>query len=99
MWLPLLSLLAEMAVWISPVTEDLQGTARLAADIARTIANANTMFNIINTLLFISFTTWFARLAQWLVPEKKLPAGVIIQPEFLNKDALKAPSVALENVR
>jgi phosphate:Na+ symporter len=98
-WLPLLSVLADMATWISPVAENLQGTAKLAAETPRQIANANTMFNVINTILFISFTTWFARLAQWLVPEKKLPEGIIIQPEFLNADALKAPSVALENVR
>ena len=98
-WLPLLSTLADMAVWISPVEENLTGTAKLAAETPRQIANANTMFNVINTLLFISFTTWFARLAQWLVPEKKIPKGVIIRPEFLNEDALKAPSVALENVR
>jgi len=98
-WLPLLSLLADMAVWISPGASDLEGTAKLVAETPRQIANANTMFNVINTLLFISFTTWFARLATWLVPEKKLPEGVVIQPEFLNADALKAPSVAIENVR
>ena len=98
-WLPLLSVLADMAIWISPVEENLTGTAKLAAETPRQIANANTMFNVINTLLFISFTTWFARLAQRLVPEKKLPEGIIIKPEFLDKEALKAPSVALDNVR
>lgn len=98
-WLPLLPLLTDLALWVSPSAEGLEGNAKLAAETPRQIANANTMFNVINTLLFISFTTWFARLAQWLVPEKKLPKGIIIQPEYLNEDALKAPSVALENVR
>ena len=98
-WLPLLPLLTDLAIWISPSVEGLEGSEKLAAETPRQIANANTMFNVINTLLFISFTTWFARLAQWLVPEKKLPEGVIIQPEFLDEDALKAPSVAIENVR
>jgi phosphate:Na+ symporter len=88
-----------MALWISPVATGLEGTAKLAAETPRQIANANTIFNFLNTLLFIGFTSQFARLAEWLVPEKKLPEGVIIQPEFLNTDALKAPSVALENVR
>ena len=98
-WLPLLSFLTDLAIWISPSVEGLEGSAKLAAETPRQIANANTMFNVINTLLFISFTTWFARLAQWLIPEKKLPEGVIIQPEFLDENALKAPSVAIENVR
>ena len=57
------------------------------------------MFNVINTLLFIGFTTWFARLAEKLVPERAAPEGVIIEPEFLDEAALKAPSIALQQVR
>lgn len=98
-WLPLLSQLADFAVILSPEAVGLDGRERLAAEVPRQIANANTLFNIINTLVFIGFTTWFARLAERLVPERALPAGVIIEPEFLDEAALKLPSVALENVR
>ena len=77
----------------------MEGTARAAAEVPRQIANANTLFNVINTLLFIGLTGWFARLAEWLVRERAPRAGVIIEPEFLDEAALAAPSVALQQVR
>jgi phosphate:Na+ symporter len=98
-WLPFLSLLAEIAVDLSPTATGLEGTAKLAAEVPRQIANANTMFNVINTLIFIGFTTWFARLAERLIPDRAPAEGVIIEPEFLNEAALEAPSIALENAR
>ena len=98
-WLPFLTILAGIAVDVSPVATGLEGKAKLAAEVPRQIANANTMFNVINTLLFIGFTTWFARMAERLVPERAPPEGVIIEPEFLDEAALEAPSIALENAR
>ncbi len=98
-WLPFLTLLADIAVQLSPVAAGLEGQEKLAAEVPRQIANANTLFNVLNTLIFIGFTTWFARLAERLVPERKTPEGVIIEPEFLDSSALKLPAVALENVR
>jgi phosphate:Na+ symporter len=98
-WLPLITLLADIAVLISPVSSDLQGSARAAAEVPRQIANANTLFNIINTLLFIGFTGWFARIAEKLTPEKPPEKGVIIEPKYLDTEILKAPSLALEAVR
>jgi phosphate:Na+ symporter len=98
-WLPFLSMLADAAIAVSPTTVGLEGKAQLAADVPRQIANANTLFNVINTLLFIGFTTWFARLAQKLVPDRAEPEGVIIEPEFLIEEALEVPSIALDNAR
>jgi phosphate:Na+ symporter len=98
-WLPFLTILADIAVDLSPAAVGLEGTAKLAAEVPRQIANANTMFNVINTLLFIGFTTWFARLAERLIPERAPAKGVIIEPEFLDDAALEAPSIALENAR
>ncbi len=98
-WLPIIALLADIAVYISPSSPELEGSARAAADVPRQIANANTLFNVINTLLFIGFTGWFAKLAEWLVPDKPPEEGVIARPEFLDQAALNAPSVALQQVR
>ena len=98
-WLPFLNILADVATTISPATTGLDGTAKLAAEVPRQIANANTMFNVINTLLFIGLTTWFARLAERLIPEREPSEGVIIVPEYLDDSALEAPSIALENAR
>jgi len=98
-WLPFIWLLVDIAVWASPVSADLEGTARAAAEVPRQIANANTLFNVINTVLFIGFTGWFAKMAERLVPERKLPEGVIVEPQYLDEAALKAPAVALQQVR
>lgn len=99
LWLPMIWLLVEIAVWISPSSPELQGTARAADEVPRQIANANTFFNIANTLLFIGFAGWFARLAEWLVPERPPKDRIIIKPEFLDEAALTAASVALQQVR
>ena len=98
-WLPLIPLLARLAVHVSPASPDLAGTARMAAEVPRQIANANTLFNVINTVLFLGFTSWFARLAVRLVPARAAPAGIIIAPEFLDEAALVVPSLALDRVR
>jgi phosphate:Na+ symporter len=98
-WLPFIWLLVDIAVWVSPSSPGLDGAARAAAEVPRQIANANTLFNVINTLLFIGFTGWFARLAERLVPERKPEAGVIIEAEFLDDAVLAAPTLALQQVR
>jgi phosphate:Na+ symporter len=92
-------LLVDMAVWLSPSSPELAGAARAAAEVPRQIANANTLFNVINTLLFIGFTGWFARLAERLIAERAPAAGIIVEPEFLTDAALAVPSVALQQVR
>ncbi len=98
-WLPFIWLLVDLAVWSSPVSTGLEGTAKAAAEVPRQIANANTLFNVINTLLFIGFAGVFAKLAERLVPDRKTPEGVIIEPAYLDEAALKAPAVALQQVR
>ena len=70
-WLPFIPVLGEMARSLSPVAIDLQGGAKLAAEVPRQIANANTLFNVFNTILFIGFTTWFARIAERLLRQRQ----------------------------
>jgi phosphate:Na+ symporter len=98
-WLPFLGLLSDVAIAISPAAAGLEGKAQLAFEVPRQIANANTMFNVMNTVLFIGFTTWFARLAERLVPDRAPPENVIIEPEFLDEAAFEVPSIAIDNAR
>jgi phosphate:Na+ symporter len=98
-WIAVIPILADIAVWISPSNPELEGTARMATEVPRQIANANTLFNVVNTLIFIGFTGFFARLAQRMVPAKPETAGVIIEPKYLDNTILKVPSLALERVR
>jgi len=48
-WLPLIDQLAALAANVSPVHPELTGTARMAAEVPRQIANAHTIFNVANT--------------------------------------------------
>jgi phosphate:Na+ symporter len=98
-WLPLIDVLAGIAIWASPSNPELSGAARAAAEVPRQIANANTIFNVLNAIIFIGFTGWLARLAERLIPERAAPEGVIIEPEFLEEAALAAPAVALQQAR
>jgi len=98
-WLPVIWLLVDLSVWVSPASPELQGAAKAAAEVPRQIANANTLFNVLNTVLFIGFTGWFAKMAERIVPDRELPPGVIVQAQYLDDGALEAPSVALQAVR
>lgn len=98
-WIGFIPELASFVRGISPVSDDLVGTARAAAEAPRQIANAHTIFNIANTVIFIGFTAQFARLVEWLVPDRALKIEKDATPKFLDDLLLSTPSVALNNVR
>jgi phosphate:Na+ symporter len=99
LWVMFIPQLAEFIVSISPASTELTGKARMAADVPRQIANAHTVFNIANTLIFIGFTGYFARLVERLMPEKVVEEKVIIEPRFLDMDVVSVPALALEQAR
>jgi len=98
-WIGFVPELAAFVRDISPTADDLEGSARAAADAPRQIANAHTIFNIANTALFIGFTAHFARLVEWLVPDRPLKTEKSATPKFLDPLLLSTPAVALNNVR
>jgi phosphate:Na+ symporter len=98
-WLPFISLLASWVTGVSPSHPELEGSARLAAEVPRQIANAHTLFNIANTLIFIAFTTQIGRIVKWLVPEKAEEEKVLIRPKFLNEAMIDTPALALQSAR
>ncbi|MCC2652173.1 MAG: Na/Pi cotransporter [Microvirga sp.] len=63
---------------------------------ARLAANFHTIFNVALAALFILPLPWIARLLVRLFPEK-LQASDPGVPQYLDKDALDTPSVALSN--
>jgi len=71
----------------------------MAAEVPRQIANAHTLFNVINTLIFIGFTGHLARLVERLIPAKIEEEKVIIRPKFLDDSLIETPSLAAERVR
>ncbi len=84
---------------ISPVHPELAGVDRLAAETPRQIANAHTLFNVGNTLLFIGFTAWFAKLVTWMIPVTREEKLHRVTSKYLDKSLLDTPSLALDRVR
>ncbi len=100
LWVGLIGQLAEFVIWFSPSHAELAGTARLAAETPRQIANAHTIFNLANTLIFLGFTTQIARLVEWLVPDRPLEEeAFIIASRYLDEELLSTPSLAIDRVR
>lgn len=99
LWIAFIPQLAQWVTAISPVAEGLEGTAKLAAEVPRQIANAHTIFNVANLLIFIGFTTQLARLVERLVPDREEAEKAIIRPKYLDDDLVETPSLALDMVR
>jgi phosphate:Na+ symporter len=63
LWVMFIPQLAEFVIWLSPAApEGLTGTQKLANEAPRQIANAHTVFNIANTLIFLPFSIVLANL-------------------------------------
>ncbi|MBD1401647.1 Na/Pi cotransporter family protein [Pelobacter sp. M08fum] len=100
LWLGFVDQLAALTVALSPQYGELQGMDRLAAEAPRQIANANTLFNVLNTFIFIALAPFFARLAMVLVPERKdLDKTPVVVPKYLDERLLDTPAAALNLVR
>jgi phosphate:Na+ symporter len=92
----------ELAAWVtavSPARPDLAGTARLAAEVPRQIANAHTLFNVANCAIFLPLTGLLAALVVRMVPERAEDRRVLVEPRFLDRAVLEVPAVALQQVR
>ena len=94
--------LAEICRSFSPAYPELNGVDRLAAETPRQIANAHTFFNVGLAILFLPFTTIFARFCEWVVPDrpesrKGLPE--IIAPKYLDDSLISTPQLGLARCR
>jgi phosphate:Na+ symporter len=98
-WLPFIPQLARLAEMVSPVAPELQGVERLAEEVPRQIANAATIWAIANTAIFLPFAGWFALLATRIIPNRVVDQKAIVVPKFLDEEAIRVPSMALERVR
>ena len=65
-------------------------------DSARQIANAHTLFNIVNVIILLPFSKFIVKLAMKLVPEKPESADEK-ETKFLDERMLETPSIALGN--
>lgn len=87
LWFAFIDHLARMVLAISP------------DDMGRQIANAHTIFNVANTLVFLTFTPQMARFLTWLYPERPAPEEKVVTPRYLVEELLDTPSVGLDRAR
>ena len=105
LWIGFIDQLGAFVVSMSPASE-LEGAAKLSAEVPRQIANAHTVFNTVNTLVAIPFVNQFAALVNKLVPIK--PAGedgtvagvkAAYAHKYLDNGMLSTPPLALSMAR
>lgn len=99
LWVGFIDQLAAFVIWLSPTAEGLTGSARLAAETPRQVANAHSVFNVANTLIFVGFTAQFARLVERLVPDRPIEEERVVRAKYLDAELLSTPSLALDRVR
>ncbi|GGA74907.1 Na/Pi cotransporter [Neiella marina] len=94
-WIPLIALLSDISVAISPAHSNLEGVARSAAEIPRQIANANTLFNVFNTIVMLPFAGVFVWFARKVVPHQLKGENKTIRTKYLAEELLQTPDLAL----
>jgi len=98
-WVAFIDQLAALVISVSPSSEGLAGLDRLAADTPRQIANAHTLFNVANTVLFLPLAGGFARVAEWLIPDRRIPDHAVVQPRYLDLELMRTPTLAVDRAR
>jgi len=100
LWIGFIDQLAQLITWMSPkAAPSLTALAQAAAETPRQIANAHTVFNVANALIFLPFAPQFARLVEWLVPDRPLEAEEVVRARYLDRELLSTPSLALDRAR
>jgi phosphate:Na+ symporter len=92
---------ADLVRTISPTATDLDGLARLAAEVPRQVANAHSIFNLGMAILFLPFANFIAAFCEWLIADKPSPVSTNghYHPKYLDDAMLSTPAFALSLVR
>lgn len=99
LWFGFIDEVAQLIRVVSPAEAGLSGAERLAAETPRQIANAHTLFNVGNTLIFIWFVGAFVALVTWLVPPRPVPDRGVVSPKYLDPMLLDTSAMALDRAR
>ena len=99
LWVGFIGELSELVRAFSPKYPGLDAAEQLARETPRQIANAHTVFNVANTLIFIWFVVPFNWLACRIVPDPKQENKPKEQPSHLDELLLQTPALALDIVR
>lgn len=92
-WVGFIGTLANLATWLAGDDGDLPATPQH-------FANAHTVFNAINTVVFVAFLTPLVLLSDKLIRKRVAVSDVAgADPAFLDRDVLGTPVLALELTR
>jgi len=105
LWIALIDRLAVLVTLISPAAElGLLASDKLAAETPRQIANAHTIFNVVNTLIFLPFAGYFAKMAEKFIPDlaqvkDEASSQIVLATQYLNPDLLDTAAIAIEQTK
>ena len=66
-------------------------------NVPRQIANAHTLFNVVNVIILLPFSNYIVKLAYKLVPINEIEDDDVATTKFLDERMLETPSIALSN--
>jgi phosphate:Na+ symporter len=98
-WVFFIDQLAWIVTQVSPAHPQLAGADRLAAETPRQIANAHTLFNVANTILFLPLAGLFVKLTEWLIPDRPPEEEPGVRVKYLDEGLLPTPALALDRAR
>lgn len=99
--LPFIPQLSEFAMYLSsqPIDGNDVTVALMAENTPREIANANTLFNLINIIILLPFIPAFLWVVYKVLPVTDVEKGTTeFKPEYLDETFISTPSLALEAV-
>ncbi len=103
-WFFFIPYLADFVIWLSPAADAaLTGQEKMAAEAPRQIANAHTVFNVANTLIFLPFAGYLAKVVETILPIKEASVEEVMEarfkPRYLDSGMLQTPPLALSMAR
>jgi phosphate:Na+ symporter len=87
LWIVFIGTLADLVTGLTPDSD---------TSTARQIANAHTVFNAVNTVIFLALMTPLVRLVRYAMPDRPPRATVPLRAAYLDRDLLHTPVLALE---
>lgn len=96
-WVGLIDELMMIVDWMTR-NSGVSGVRDLSVRLPREIANAHTIFNLVNTVLLVGLAGPMVWLVRKVIPAKPAEEGDAIKPAYLDDAIIDTPSLALDRV-
>lgn len=94
-WVGLIDELVMIVDWITR-DSGLGGIRDASIRVPRDIANAHTVFNLVNTVLLIGFAGPMVKLVRRVIPDRKGADPGHVKPKYLDENLIDTPALALD---